>query len=210
MIPLPFDPCPTIDSRDPQAYARYASRLDGAVPDWWTCDLKVLVPALRAEAYKRHPLKCISVRQPWTQLIALGIKSPENRSRNVKHRGLIGIHASQPLAIDVHWNDVQIATIQSHPESHDLLRPLDWRDLPRGAIVAVAELVDCHPARSGWDPCCQPWGETSDGGPIHHLVLRDVRRLETPVPAKGSLVLPWQATSEVAAQVWAQLAEVEV
>lgn len=203
MGPLMFDPCPTVDSRDPKAYARYAARLDDAIPDWWTCDLGRLVPALAAEALKRRPLPCISVRQPWARLIDLGIKGVENRNRRVNHRGLVGIHASQAIDKDaLRHTDVRQAL-----GIRDAARWAVGPDCATGVIVAVAELTDCHSARSG-PACCKPWGETSDAGTIHHLVLANVRRLPTPVPAKGSLALPWTAPPEVAAQVWVQLAEV--
>jgi len=39
-------------------------------------------------------------------------------------------------------------------------------------------------------------------------VLEDVRGLPVPVPAKGSLGLPWVASEDVAARVLGQLVEV--
>jgi hypothetical protein len=58
--------------------------------------------------------------------------------------------------------------------------------LPTGALVAVADLVDCHPDTG----CCRPWGEPG----AYHLVLAHVRRLRRPIPARGQLGL-WDATA---------------
>lgn len=82
-----------------------------------------------------------------------------------------------------------------------------WID--RGAVVAVATLVDCHKAHTSLDGtvCCQPWGERfHNDKPAHHLVFGDVRRLRTPVPARGALGVPWTLPADVAALVEQQLA----
>src|SRR5687767_9624159 len=39
-------------------------------------------------------LMCLSVRQPWAELIVAGRKRVENRTWKTNHRGLLGIHAS--------------------------------------------------------------------------------------------------------------------
>jgi hypothetical protein len=82
--------------------------------------------------------------------------------------------------------------------------------MEQGAIVAVATLVDCHEAQQVVAvpdaTCCWPWGERyHNGKPAWHLVLDNVRRLRTPVSAKGSLAMPWTVPAEIEAQVLAQL-----
>jgi hypothetical protein len=47
-----------------------------------------------------------------------------------------------------------------------------------GAVIAVAELVDCH---RSWD-CCKPWGDHSS---VWHWTLTNVMLLPKPVPAVG-------------------------
>lgn len=77
-----------------------------------------------------------------------------------------------------------------------------------GEVVAVARLVNCHPALDAAATCCQPWGERRHNGrPAWHLVLGDVRRLRKPVSARGALSVPWTLPPDVEAQVRAQLAE---
>lgn len=38
-------------------------------------------------------MKAITVRQPWAECIARGVKLVENRSRPTTHRGPLAIHA---------------------------------------------------------------------------------------------------------------------
>jgi hypothetical protein len=205
-----FDPNPTVDSRDPDAYAKYASRLDDSQPDWWTCDLSRLAPALAAESLKRHPLPCISVRQPWAWALVVGAKPIENRARTyrpIKHSGQVGIHASK-ASDEEDFHDPRIRAALA--ERGLIGNGLKVRDVfAFGAIIGTVNITDCHPAKwipVGYDTCCRPWGEP---GPDNwHVECADGRQLPTPVPAKGSLALPWTAPPDVAAQVWAQLVEV--
>lgn len=63
-------------------------------------------------------------------------------------------------------------------------------------MLAIAHLVDCHPATG----CCAPWGEQANvDAPVYHLVLDGVRRLDATVPALGRLGLwVWTASPEAA------------
>lgn len=149
-------------------------------------------------------LPCITVRQPWALVIATGHKTVENRGRPTSYRGPVGIHAAR--AHDP-AGDVD-------PRILRLWGPEPRVGAPVGAVVAVAELVDCHEATLtgrllGSEPCCLPWGDREyRGRPAWHLVLADARRLDWPVPARGSLAMPWRLPAEQTAAVLAQLAEV--
>lgn len=155
------------------------------------------------------PLSCITVRNPWAEAIARGAKQVENRTRRTSYRGLIAIHTAQ--RDDPHaWRDPRIAEALDDLRTdiagdHRIFRRRNEDGCTYGAIIAVAMLTDCHEARSGWDPCCPPWGETSDAGRVWHLVIADVHRLATPVPARGALQVPWAAPPDVAAAVRDQL-----
>jgi hypothetical protein len=150
-------------------------------------------------------LRCVTIRQPWASAIALGAKLVENRTRSTSYRGLIGIHAGKAWAPGgVHDERVQRAIL-------GMLCGMDpgeaWArfgslHLPAGSVIAVANLVDCH--RAGAAPCCGQWGDPE----CWHMVLANVRRLPMPVPAKGSLALPWVAPEDVAARVMGQMVEV--
>lgn len=144
-------------------------------------------------------MKAISVRQPWARCIANGKKTVENRGRPTVYRGLVAIHASK-------------TPDRRATEDPRVVRALGFDPLlgtVLGAVVAVADLVDCHESRD----CCWPWGEMYHFGPTRtvpawHLVLTDVRRLGKPVPVRGSLAVPWNLPEAVAEAVAAQLAGV--
>lgn len=71
--------------------------------------------------------RALSIRQPWAELIMLGNKDVEYRSRATKVRGRIGIYASlskEDLPEAEHWG-------------------LDPDKLPRGVIIGTVELYDC-------------------------------------------------------------------
>lgn len=142
-----------------------------------------------------HPLKLISVRQPWASAIASGAKLVENRSKGFpkSYRGLLGIHAAQA------WSHRG----SRDPRIRELWPEGTYVDLPRGAVIAFAELVDVHPAAG----CCAPWGEESyhaaTGGlerEVTHLLLEDVQRLATPIPARGALGL-WTPDDDLALEL---------
>lgn len=91
-------------------------------------------------------MKAISLHQPWATLIALGEKRIETRGKRINHRGLIAIHAAQK------WTRDQADLLNQEPFKSRLA----WHgitagnavqsNMPRGAIVAVADLIDDQPA----------------------------------------------------------------
>jgi hypothetical protein len=139
-------------------------------------------------------MRAITVKQPYAWSIAAGVKTVENRSRNVSYRGPIAIHAglgwSKRGAAD---KRVVHAAAAAGGSGLGALLVLAGHSkvCPAGALIAVAELADCHPAAG----CCKPWGDDvyeRPGKPAvacHHLVLEDVRALAEPVPCKGALGL---------------------
>lgn len=146
-------------------------------------------------------MKAITIRQPWARAIAGGHKNIENRGRPTSHRGLIAIHAGKtidraadldPRIVDLFGRDASIG-------------------VPLGAVLAVADLTDCHPAAYGGAPgrtCCTPWGEPFHNlGPCFHLVLTNIRALATPVTARGALFLPFTLAGPAATAVGEQLAK---
>src|SRR5438105_13649736 len=82
----------------------------------------------------------LSVRQPWAQLIALGAKRYETRSWSTQYRGLIAIHAGR------RWTDderakARLALVTRALRAGGMTNP---EHLPRGAIIATAQLVAVH------------------------------------------------------------------
>ena len=94
-------------------------------------------------------MKAITIHQPWASLIAAGFKTYETRSRATRYRGLIAIHAGakQPLSIlgkeDYHLIR-EAAVALGNKWSYNYVVPLmQLNNLPRGAIIAIARVVDC-------------------------------------------------------------------
>ena len=79
-------------------------------------------------------MRALSLTQPWASAIALGIKRYETRGWSTRSRGDVCIHAAKSFpryAQDFFEDQLQEGLL--HPDS----------DLPRGAIIAVAELTAC-------------------------------------------------------------------
>ena len=156
-------------------------------------------------------VRAITVRQPWAEAIADGVKLVENRSSGFpkNHRGLVLLHAAQEWS-ERGRRDPRILGVWSDQRLYALRHEVAWRKRPphpfrSSAVVAVMEVVDIHPSAG----CCKPWGEdtyppanpkASPPGQVTHLVFEDVRRLTSPVPASGALGL-WKPDPELVAAV---------
>ncbi|MET0415801.1 MAG: hypothetical protein ABW022_07250 [Actinoplanes sp.] len=145
-------------------------------------------------------MRAITVRQPWAHAVAVGAKTVENRSQNTVYRGEIAIHAARTVDTPA-VHDSRIMKVFG--AAAGLVEPL-------GAIIAVAELVDCHRAAQPGFPadgtCCSPWGNrVHNERPAFHLMLAHVRRLAEPVSCRGYLHVGWAVPESVAAEVRSQL-----
>ena len=91
-------------------------------------------------------VRALTLHQPWATLVALGHKTYETRSWPTKHRGPLLIHAGKGPASS------ELKAICHRVE--EAAREVGWLDgfppgsLPRGAIVAAAELTDVMPTES--------------------------------------------------------------
>jgi hypothetical protein len=149
-------------------------------------------------------MRGLTIHQPWAWAIATGEKPPENRGRRTHYRGPIAIHAGKT------WSRYGATDPRVLDAAHRILGtaleiiPGDSPHTPRGAVVAVARLADCHPAAGG---CCAPWGDDTHGdGPAYHWVLAQVQKLAVPVSCRGAQGL-WPVPADVAAQIRPQLGQ---
>lgn len=137
-------------------------------------------------------MKALTVRPPWSDAIAHGGKTVENRGRQTHYRGLLAIHAGKRFDWDAEYPPGEMRKWCA-PE-----------DLPLGAIVAVADLTGCHSSSTTCGPdgigLCSPWGRWD----AWHWQLSNVRPLADPVPCRGALGL-WTVPDEVESAVRAQL-----
>lgn len=161
-------------------------------------------------------MRALTVRQPWAWAIVHGGKTVENRTRNIAgaYRGPVAIHAGLTEAA----MDTSYAYAVSHMLSAAGLKLIS-DDLPLGAIVGVANLIDVHrqdflPSRDG-DPDkfeqCSPWAQydlrpsawQAPHKSMWHMVLANARPLAEPIPYRGRLglwTLPDDVTTALAAQ----------
>lgn len=132
-------------------------------------------------------MKAITILQPWATLIATGEKQFETRSWATKYRGDLAIHAGKKVDMDACREPVISAALARHGYT--------GYNLPTGAVVATAELVNCLKSVDTWTDGYElegrrliysPEYEFGDFTPGHYAwELSDVKQLPEPVPAKG-------------------------
>lgn len=86
-------------------------------------------------------MRCITIRQPWATLIAIGAKRLETRSWRTIYRGELGIHAGKQIDRKACETEPIRSLLLAHGYS-------SADQLPMGAIVAVCRLNDCLSVRS--------------------------------------------------------------
>jgi len=129
-------------------------------------------------------VKAISLWQPWASAIANGVKHIETRHWRTWHEGPIAIHAAKKRTRELRgvFNHLilEFGGFAGAFES-----PFD--DLPFGAIVATANLLECVRtdmiAKSMLTREEIALGDYSRGR--YAWILTDIKKLPTPVPATG-------------------------
>lgn len=89
-------------------------------------------------------MKAITLWQPWASMLACGAKQYETRSWATSYRGPIAIHAAaKPVRADIAGHDEYGFNYDEWLIVHDAIGISSVLDLPYGAIIATAELVEC-------------------------------------------------------------------
>jgi hypothetical protein len=117
--------------------------------------------------------KCLSLKQPYAELIVLGRKNIELRKWNTKYRGHFLIHASM--------------TINSEACK---LYNIDISSLIMGAIVGSALLCDVKRYQSKEEFMADQnkhFAASAYSEPLYGFLLSDAKRLDKPIPLKGRL-----------------------
>jgi activating signal cointegrator 1 len=179
----------------------------------------------------------LTLTQPYASLVALGVKTFETRDWGTRYRDMLLIHAGKGL-VPVGGRAGLIELCLSEPfrsvllaadvlrlgQRHDIDRHPNWFHLestpgahepyslllPRAAIVASTQLIDCCPLsiQNGracyWNQDKGVWkvvseqeaafGDFSEGR--RGFRLTDIQALPTPIPARGALGL-WRWEGEV-------------
>ncbi len=155
-------------------------------------------------------MKALSLIQPWATLVAIGAKTVETRAWATGYRGPLAIHASKWLTATgkIVSADVAeyLALCHDEPFRTALTRAgLERvRDLPSGAIVATARLVEVVPtldALGRVDDYELEFGNFRPGR--FAWFLRDVQALAMPVPYRGEPGL-WELPASALVQTSAR------
>jgi hypothetical protein len=146
-------------------------------------------------------VKVLSLTQPWATLMALDAKKIETRSWTTSHRGPIAIAASVSFPADCQ----RICLIEPYRSCLLAGGYKGPSDLPRGAILAVVDLIDVLPTqlivRHGISAQEREFG---DYNPFRFgWLTRNVRRLPRPLAFKGGQGLTKDIPDEVIARALA-------
>lgn len=142
-------------------------------------------------------MKALTLTQPWATLVACGAKRWETRSWGTGFRGLLAIHAGKGFPRDAR-------ELCSESPFHEALERAGFepaRDLPTGAVVAVARLVSVRPtlpqlvAELGEQELA--FGNYAPGRAM--WLLEDVVELPVPIPCRGALSI-WDLPVDVEAE----------
>ena len=82
-------------------------------------------------------MRCITIRQPWATLIAIGEKRLETRGWKTNYRGELAIHAGKRVDL--------VACLAEPVRSLLEASGYTAANLPTGAVVAIARLAGCYP-----------------------------------------------------------------
>lgn len=115
-------------------------------------------------------MKTITIKQPWANLIVMGLKDVENRTWKTNYRGRVLVHAS------------------AVPNVSELCK---WEEelgiVPKCAIVGSVEIVDCvrdYPSKWAIDGC---W----------HWVLKNPILFEKPIRGVRGKLSFWDYNGEL-------------
>lgn len=116
--------------------------------------------------------KALSVKQPWAELICLGIKDVENRMWRTKFRGRVFVHATQAP-------DKSAILSKQREDATDHIEEFYFKN---SAIIGEVTITDCVQNHKSI------WADKGEG--IWHWVLEDAVFYDKPIEnVKGRLGL---------------------
>jgi hypothetical protein len=144
--------------------------------------------------------RCLSVRNPWADLIVRGYKSIENRSWRTNYRGRIAIHAATGEA----WrNFVSFLEMEAPDETLQAMLAIGYEQPETdrySAIVGSVELVDCNMQHQGEFKAkgfSLPEVAFADECSDYFWRLASPKLYAKPIPCGGKLNL-WELTPALA------------
>ncbi len=122
-------------------------------------------------------MKALSIKQPWADLIAKGIKDVENRSWFTATRGRVYIHAGKIL------DEISFLDIINNTALYGVELPLK-EDLTLGAIIGEVDIIDCKFRKASlFDSEFSAWHEVGKWG----FYLANPVLYDKPIPCRGQL-----------------------
>lgn len=125
----------------------------------------------------------LTLTQPWATLMAIGAKRNETRCWPLRFRGWFAIHAAKGFPEECR----ELCDVEPFRAELINARYESWADLPRGMVIAVAELVDCVRINARENRCMpepeQSFGDYTLGR--YYFRTEGVRRLREPFPLRG-------------------------
>ncbi len=129
-------------------------------------------------------MKGLTLHQPYASLVAFERKCYETRSWPTQYRGLVAIHAAK-FSPDDAIDRCSEAPFKTALAENGIFGPAD---LPRGAVLAVAELVACVPAELIPHRLLAKeeaaFGDYSTGR--HVWILDVIHKFPEPIPCSGA------------------------
>lgn len=130
-------------------------------------------------------MKALSLDQPWASAIAAGLKRIETRGKRISHRGPIAIHGTLRADLEIR-SAFEIRQDEAVRAAFAAIGITNFEDLPFGAVVATAELVDCVPSEELRKTITSAEAIWGNYGPKRYgYVLANIVRLERPVQCRG-------------------------
>jgi len=128
-------------------------------------------------------MKAITIKNPWSYLIAIGLKNVENRSWRTNFRGKVLIHVSKPKNFKINLTDEQMK-IAMIPLTD---KATSKNGFETGAIIGEVDIVDCIRTSNSI------WAESGQW----HWILQNARMYQEPIlNVKGKLSF-WEYTNPV-------------
>jgi hypothetical protein len=133
-------------------------------------------------------MKALSIRQPWANLISLGIKTIETRTWKTDYRGQLAIHASKSI------DKSGVGYLEGYFSREN---QFCFSVYPLGQIIALCSLVDIIEYANVQTFLSDMEKHLSPGYVRYGWVLDSVVILNQPVPYRGKLGLwDWQQGSD--------------
>lgn len=138
-------------------------------------------------------MKCLSLLQPWAQLVVLGKKCQETRSWDTKYRGILYIHASKnhkfAKEFEYQWPFAEYVDPEKIEFGHIIGHVTLWGTVTSEEALKVMQKYETEDMAEEFK-----FGDYSPGRFVWYL--RDPIIFDNPIPARGALRL-WNFNQKI-------------